>query len=76
MVAENCPELVENEVWRILRSSNINDIRKNGIKCLPSDQLKKAREKQEGMTNLCGYASYYLAEQWDYENLENKESLR
>ena len=33
------------------------------------------KEKEEGITNLCGYASYYLAEQWDYDSLENKESL-
>ena len=75
MVAENCPELVENEVQRILRTSNLYDIRKNGIKSLPSDQLRKATENEEGITNLCGYASYYLAEQWDYDNVENKESL-
>ena len=25
---------------------------------------------------MCGYASYYLAEQWDYDTLENKELLR
>ena len=75
MAAENCPQLVDNEVERILRTLNIYDIRKNGIKSLPSDQLRKATENEEGITNLCGYASYYLAEQWDYDNLENKESL-
>ena len=36
---------------------------------------KLLKEKEEGITNLCGYASYYLAEQWDYDTLENKELL-
>ena len=31
--------------------------------------------EHESITNLCGYASYYLAEQWDYDALENKELL-
>ena len=42
-----------------------------------SEQFKTSRnlfkEKEEGITNLCGYASYYLAEQWDYDTFENKE---
>ena len=66
---------IESEVSRILSSCKIEDIRENGIKCLPKGQLTKAREKEEGITNLCGYASYYLAEQWDYDDIENKEPL-
>ena len=31
--------------------------------------------KEDNKTSLCGYASYYLAEQWDNDKLENKELL-
>ena len=33
------------------------------------------KENEETIVDLCGYASYYLAEQWDYDSLENKEFL-
>jgi len=67
---------LESEVNRILGGLKLEDIRKHGIKKLPEEKYKKATEKEEGITNLCGYASYYLAEQWDYDALENKELLR
>ena len=75
MAEENIDQKIESDVSRILSSCKIEDIRENGIKCLPKEQLRKAREKEEGITNLCGYASYYLAEQWDYDTIENKEPL-
>ena len=68
------------EVNRILRALKLEDIRKYGIEKLPEEQYIKSQacflnDVTDTVTDLCGYASYYLAEQWDYDSLENKESL-